>query len=102
MDGLDFIPTAVFEAVGSCIGGFAIIVISMQILAEWRSDKCSSLSYLYILGFLFIYLFWTIYGVRFRLVAVGYGNFVATLLQAGLFVLVWYKNRRLSSDASGA
>jgi hypothetical protein len=58
-----------FESVGLCVGGIGPILIFVQIHAEWVSKTPSTLSPGYLAGFLIIYFFWFLYGLRFRRVA---------------------------------
>lgn len=66
---LNRIPEAFFEAVGTVCGLTASASIATQVYAEYTSDAPSTLSPIYSTGFLVIFLFWTLYGVRFRRVA---------------------------------
>lgn len=82
------IPEKAFEVAGVGIGFIGPMLIVMQIRAEWLSTTPSSLSPLYLVGFLVVYFFWFLYGVRFNRFAVWFGNFLGIILQTILLVLV--------------
>lgn len=82
------IPEKAFEVAGVGIGFIGPLLIVMQIRAEWLSATPSSLSPLYLVGFLVVYFFWFLYGVRFNRFAVWFGNFLGIILQTILLVLV--------------
>jgi uncharacterized protein with PQ loop repeat len=88
---LSRIPEKVFESVGVVIGFIGPILISLQIRAEWLSQTPSSLSPAYLAGFLLVYFFWFLYGVRFNRFAVWFGNFLGVVLQTILLILVLLK-----------
>lgn len=85
------IPEKAFEVAGVGIGFIGPMLIVMQIRAEWLSTTPSSLSPLYLVGFLVVYFFWFLYGVRFNRFAVWFGNFLGIILQTILLVLVFLK-----------
>jgi hypothetical protein len=85
---LSKISERLFEVAGVCIGFIGPVLISLQIRAEWQSQTPSSLSPAYLGGFLLVYFFWFLYGVRFNRVAVWFGNFLGVVLQTILLVLV--------------
>ncbi|MBD3241876.1 MAG: hypothetical protein GF331_14905 [Chitinivibrionales bacterium] len=82
------VPDIAFELAGMVFGGSASVFIAEQIRAELGSSQPSTLSPLYVAGFLLIYLFWTAYGVRFRRSAVWVTNAAAASLQTVLLVMV--------------
>lgn len=88
---LSKLPENTFEAAGTCVGFIGPVLIALQIHAEWTSHSPSTLSPGYLAGFLGIYLFWFLYGVRFRRLAVWLGNMVAVILQALLLCVVLLK-----------
>jgi uncharacterized protein with PQ loop repeat len=92
---LDFIPESVFEAVGVVVGMATCLVILLQLIKEWRDRNPSSMGLTYVLGWLCIFIFWFLYGVRSRAIAIWLTNSVALLLQAGLLMIVWRKSRKL-------
>jgi len=85
------IPETTFEAAGVCIGFVGPVLIMLQIHVEWTSKAPSSLSPGYLAGFLMVYFFWFLYGVRFRRLAVWLGNLMGVVLQALLLGLVLLK-----------
>ncbi len=80
-----------FEAAGLCVGFVGPILIVLQLHAEWMNKSPSSLSPGYLAGFLTVYFFWFLYGLRFRRLAVWLGNLIGVVLQALLLVLVLLK-----------
>ena len=80
-----------FEAVGVCFGLLGSVLIAVQIHAEWVNPSPSSLSLVFLFGFLSNYAFWLLYGVRFRRFAVWFVNVAAVLLQSGLIGVVLLK-----------
>jgi len=88
---LSAIPEKYFEVTGVCFGFFGSALIAVQLHAEWASKAPSSLSPVFIAGFLAAYSFWLLYGLRFRRVAVWVGNIIAVILQALLLCVVLSK-----------
>jgi hypothetical protein len=88
---LDRVPERWFETAGTVIGCTAWVFIIMQIAEEWAVKQASTLSIPYICGFGFLFLFWTLYGIRFRRIALWFGNLIALLLQAVLLAVVLMK-----------
>ena len=85
------IPEKYFEVAGVCIGFVGPVLILTQIRAELISATPSSLSPVYLGGFLALYCFWFLYGFRFRRLAVWLGNLIGVILQIGLLVIVLIK-----------
>jgi hypothetical protein len=85
------IPEKFFEMAGVCIGFVGPVLILSQIRAELVTSTPSSLSPVYLAGFLMIYGFWFLYGFRFRRLAVWLGNLIGVILQIGLLVIVLIK-----------
>jgi hypothetical protein len=82
------IPEPWWEHAGTLISGVAWISISAQAWAECRSSRPSTLSFVNICGFLAVFVFWTLYGLRFRRRAIFVGNAVACVMQ-GVLLVVW-------------
>jgi hypothetical protein len=76
-----------FEWVGFFVGCSASLIIVFQILAELKAGTQSSLSPLYVAGFLLVFIFWTIYGFWFRRPAISLTNLIAAILQASLLII---------------
>lgn len=55
-----------FEASGTFFGMMSCVTIATQVYAECRNRTPSTISPAYASGFLLIYLFWTLYGLRFK------------------------------------
>lgn len=88
---LGTIPERHFEVAGMLVGFVGPALIVLQIRAEWLSASRSTLSPAYLAGFLLIYFFWFIYGVRFNRLAIWFGNLLAVALQTSLLLLVLWK-----------
>jgi uncharacterized protein with PQ loop repeat len=88
---LSAIPEKTFETVGVCFGFSGSVLIAVQIHAEWANSAPSSLSPVFLAGFLVNYFFWLLYGIRFRRFAVWFVNIFAVLLQLALLCVVLLK-----------
>lgn len=97
MDFLDSIPATLFEFVGIIAGLTACFVILIQLIKEYKSNAPSSLSKTFLIGWLFIYAFWGLYGVRFDTMALWLTNAIAVSLQTALCVVVFRKKARLAA-----
>jgi len=75
------IGDAHWERVGLAMGLLACASIATQLVHELSSQAPSSLSLAFLLGFVLVYTFWFLYGLRFRRVAIWLSNGVAALLQ---------------------
>ncbi|MDX9868185.1 MAG: hypothetical protein RBT78_09695 [Kiritimatiellia bacterium] len=78
---LSKVPEHVFESIGVVFGIAALLLIAVQIHAEWVNPEPTTLSPVFVTGFMVNYLFWCLYGVRFRRFAMWFVNGVAMLLQ---------------------
>ena len=85
------IPDKYFEGAGVCIGFVGPVLIALQIKAEWTRTTPSTLSLGYLVGFLVIFLFWFLYGLRFRRIALWFGNVLGVILQIILLGIVLFK-----------
>ena len=88
---LHTVPDSAFEAAGTLVGFSASMLIAIQIYTELSSDKQSTLSAFYVGGFMLTFLFWTVYGLRFKQIAMWLTNGAATLLQAILLAISLFK-----------
>jgi len=88
---LDRISSKTWDSLGVAIGLFACLTISNQIFHEWSSTKPSTVSFGFIGGFFFVYLFWFFYGVRFARIGIWLPNAVASTLQIIFGVVVYLK-----------
>lgn len=95
MDFLHFIPATLFETIGVFAGLMGCFVITIQVWKEYKLQLPSSLSLGYVIGWVFIYLFWAFYGIRFETVALWLTNSIAVILQITLCVIIVKKNRSL-------
>ena len=85
------IPEKYFEIAGTGFGLLASVSIAVQVYKEFTTDTPSTVSVLYALGFLAIFVFWTLYGVRFKRVALWLTNGIATFMQVLLLVAILVK-----------
>jgi len=85
---LERIPAPAFEAAGLAMVAVGLVAITAQLRHEWIVPGPSGLSLLHTGGFLATFLFWVVYGLRFRRPAVWAGNGAAVLLQATLLITV--------------
>ncbi|RTE52229.1 hypothetical protein EHW67_18755 [Arenibacter aquaticus] len=92
------IPEHIFESVGIVAGLSACLVIAIQVIKEFRYKHPSSLSNGFIFGWVFIYLFWCFYGLRFNALALWLTNAIAVLLQSILCFIVIRKRKRYPSN----
>ena len=88
---LERIPGKYFEAIGTLIGFLASLSIAAQIYAEHSSHAPSTISGIYASGFLAIFLFWTLYGLRFKRPALWITNGIAVLTQTLLLMVIGLK-----------
>ncbi len=95
MNFLHAIPETVFETIGIFAGLSACFVVGIQVWKEYKSKMPSSLSLTFAYGWIFIYAFWGLYGLRFDTVALWLTNGIAFLLQIALCVIV-VKKRNLN------
>lgn len=85
------IPDTYYEAMGTVVGLLASVAIGTQVLAEYSTDTPSTMSPFYAIGFLSIFLFWTLYGIRFRRLAIWLTNGIAVFMQTLLLVIISLK-----------
>ncbi|MDD4102930.1 MAG: hypothetical protein PHU80_09930 [Kiritimatiellae bacterium] len=84
---LEKISDKVFETTGVVLGIAALLLIVNQIYAEWANPAPTTLSTVFVAGFMFNYLFWCLYGIRFRRFAMWFVNGIAMLLQLCLLIV---------------
>ena len=85
------IPDKYFETIGILIGFLASLSIAAQVHAERLTEKPSTVSIAYVSGFLVIFAFWTLYGLRFRRTALWVTNGIAVLMQTLLLIVILTK-----------
>jgi uncharacterized protein with PQ loop repeat len=79
-----------WENLGLLFGGVAVATIGHQVIHEWRTPGPSSVSIWFVVGFLGIYLFWFLYGLRFRRRGIWLPNALAAILYTVFaLVLLW-------------
>jgi hypothetical protein len=88
---LNRIPEKYYEIAGTGFGLLASVSIATQIYAEYSTDTPSTVSPLYLSGFLVIFMFWTIYGLRFKRAALWLTNGIAVVMQALLLLVILLK-----------
>ena len=91
MDFLDGINESVFEAMGTIFGLLACSTLLIQLIKEIQSETRSSISNYYLIGWVLIFLFWGLYGVRFRAIALYITNGIALILQVLLCIVIFRK-----------
>lgn len=79
--GLRAISDRAWDNLGVLVGVLACGTIGYQVLHEWRTSGPSSVSIWFVIGFLFVYVFWFLYGVRFRRRGIWMSNAAAAILQ---------------------
>lgn len=94
MDYFMSIPGSFFEFIGLIAGFSACFVVLVQIIKEYRSNERSSLSTTFLMGWLLIYTFWLLYGIRFETRALWLTNALAIVLQTTLCIVVFTKNQK--------
>ncbi len=94
MNFLQSIPAPVFEIIGIFAGLTACFVVALQVWKEYKSKLPSSLSMGFVFGWVFIYGFWGLYGLRFETMALWLTNGIALTLQIGLSIVVVKKRKR--------
>lgn len=77
-----------WEVAGTLIGLSTSIAILLQIIHLFQVRSSSSLSVAYVSLFILIFGFWTLYGFRFKRIAVWLTNMIALCLQ--VFLLTAY------------
>ena len=85
------IPDQYYEVMGIIVGLFASVTIGMQVYTEYSTDAPSTMSLFYAIGFLCVFIFWTLYGIRFNRVALWLTNGIAVLTQTLLLLVIFLK-----------
>ncbi len=98
MNFLEFVPVGIFEMFGIFAGLSACFVVAIQVRKEYLSKLPSSLSTTFLFGWVFIYSFWGLYGIRFDALALWLTNGIALILQLALCVVVLRKNQTLKAN----
>ncbi|HSK10509.1 MAG TPA: hypothetical protein VK911_13100 [Vicinamibacterales bacterium] len=80
--GLDAVSERAWDNLGILFGVVAAATIGHQVLHEWRTPGPSSVSIWFVAGFLGIYFFWLLYGIRFRRRGIWLPNAMAVVLYA--------------------
>lgn len=82
------IPEVFFEAAGTICGLVACASIAAQVATELVTKTPSTESTTYAVGFLIIFIFWTLYGLRFKRPALWITNGMAVMIQSMLLVVI--------------
>lgn len=96
MEILNSISKNFFEAGGMFVGGFACLMIFVQLIREIKLHEKSSISLFAAFGWCMIFTFWVFYGLRLNALAIFYCNIVAAILQILLFIVIMIKNKKFS------
>ena len=91
MDWLSRIPDSAWENLGIAFGALGCTSIVLQIVHEWRTPGPSTVSVWFLVGFLLVYVFWFLYGLRFKRRGIWLPNGVAAVLQLVFAVVVMSK-----------
>ena len=94
MEILKLIPDIAYETIGIIAGLIGCSVIGIQVITEYKQHHRSSLSYAFLFGWLFIYMFWAVYGIRYEALALFIPNTVASILQIAMIVVILQKNKK--------
>jgi hypothetical protein len=78
---LDGISDAAWDRCGIGFGAVGAATIAWQVWYEWRQPGPSTVSMWFVGGFFSVYLFWFLYGLRFRRPGIYLSNGAAVLLQ---------------------
>ena len=89
--GLRALSDKAWDNSGVLVGVLACGTIGYQVIHEWRTTAPSSVSIWFVAGFLFVYVFWFLYGVRFGRRGIWLPNAVAAVLQVLFAVAVLAK-----------
>ena len=88
---LSTLPAHWFERTGLFMSVLGCAAIGAQVTREWTDGHASTLSWTFLLSSLTLYVFWTLYGLRFSRPAIWIGNVVAAALQVSLMAIVALK-----------
>jgi hypothetical protein len=77
-----------WDNLGVLFGFIACSAIARQIVHEWTIPERSSVSLLFIAGFLPVYAFWFLYGLRFARRGIWLPNAIVAGLQIVLMLIV--------------
>lgn len=94
MEILKLIPDVAYETIGIIAGLIGCSVIGIQVITEYKQHHRSSLSYAFLFGWLGIYMFWAIYGIRYEALALFIPNTVASILQVAMIIVILQKNKK--------
>ena len=81
-----------WDRFGIFFGAVGCSTIGYQILHELRLPGPSSVSIWFVIGFFCVYLFWCLYGIRFRRRGIWLSNAVAAVLQLLFAAIVLAKS----------
>ncbi|HEX2446106.1 MAG TPA: hypothetical protein VHJ77_19320 [Vicinamibacterales bacterium] len=85
---LDRLSDRGWDNLGVLFGFIACSAIARQVVHEWTIPAPSSVSLWFIAGFLLVYAFWFLYGLRFARRGIWLPNLIAAGLQIVLLVIV--------------
>ena len=85
---LDGLSDRAWDNLGVLFGFIACSAIARQVVHEWTIAERSSVSLWFIAGFLLVYAFWFLYGLRFARRGIWLPNAIAAGLQIVLLLIV--------------
>jgi len=88
---LNKVPEKYFEVAGTVFGLLACLSIVTQVYKEFSTNTPSTVSIAYSIGFLLVFIFWSIYGIRFKRPALWVTNGIAVLMQILLIFAISVK-----------
>jgi len=84
---LESLSDKTWDNLGVMFGFIACSAIARQVVHEWRIPERSSVSLWFVVGFLLVYMFWFLYGLRFARRGIWLPNVIAAGLQI-VFALI--------------
>lgn len=81
-------PDKKWDIAGVIFGGIGCFSILGQLLNELHLEGETSLSLSFLLGYIAVFCFWFLYGLRFNRPAIIITNAACLVLQLGLFLVV--------------
>ncbi|MCF6441680.1 hypothetical protein L1077_19780 [Pseudoalteromonas luteoviolacea] len=77
-----------WDMAGVLFGGIGAFALLGQLLNELNRQGDSTLSMSFLLGYVVVFMFWLLYGLRFKRPAIVITNTICLILQASLLLVV--------------